>query len=104
MLRRLERVVHILRPTMVVALRRNCSGNPLRHNMRVTVVAVQEQGISLSLGCTSAPRTPFIPSVTPLHHALPNLGKCIRARNFCLPQVNRGFTGLLLLSAFCYYL
>ena len=42
-------VVHILRPTMVVARRRNCSGNPLTQNIRVTVVAVQEQGTSLSL-------------------------------------------------------
>ena len=61
-------VVHILRPAMVVALRSNCTGNPLRQNIRVTIVALQEQGTSLSLDCTSTPPAPFIRSATPLHH------------------------------------
>ena len=82
-------VVHILHPAMVVALCRNCSGNPLRQNIRVTVVAVQEQGTSFSPGCTSAPPTPCIPSVTLLHHAPPNLGKIIRSRNQISPGLQK---------------
>ena len=71
-------VVHIMRPTMVMALGKNYNGNPLRHTIRVTTIAVQEKSISLSHGCTLPP-TPFIPSVTLLHHAPPNLAKFIRS-------------------------
>ena len=78
-------MVNILRPTMVVALRGNCSGNPRRKNIRGNAVAVQEQGTSLSLVGTLAPPTPFIASITPL----PNLGKYLRSPNQISPRIHR---------------
>ena len=74
-------VVHILRPTMVVGLRSNCSGSPLRHIIRVTLIAVQEQGTSLTRECTLAPPTPLVQTDTSLHHGPPNLGKFTKSHN-----------------------
>ena len=64
-------VAPILHPNVVLGLGRKCDDNVLNRNIAVTVMAMQDKGTSLSLDRTSAPPTPFVPSVTLLHHASP---------------------------------